>query len=139
MTFYYPYPTPTLNRNFYQSTSYPPWMAQPTYTYKELSEMRYSQQWMAPAMSNGGLSELGLSELNYSQPQWIPTAPTISPTYYPAPMLSPYPLMMTQSTAMYPSMSPSVYPSPSPMSYYQPQTWSPPTQWSPPTSMFRYY
>jgi hypothetical protein len=146
---YYPYPAPNFSRNVYQSTPYPPWMAQPAYSYKGISEMNYSQRWMTqPTVSDGGLSEFGLS--NYAQTKWIQTAPMISPTCYPAPMFAPYPPMMTQPEMGYgqpcpypmmgmgqPVMSPSFYPSASPMSYSQPQTW--PTTQRIGTSMFRYY
>ena len=101
-------------------------MAQPAYSYKGLSEMNYSQ----PVMSDGGLSELGLSEVNYGQPKWIQTAPTISPAYYPAPMLAPYPLMMTQPVMGYGQLS---TPYPLMMSSMPMMT---PMQ---PASMFRYY
>ena len=143
---YYPYPTPNFNRNFYQSTPYPPWMAQPAYSYSGLSEMYNSQRWMTqPAMNDGGLSEF------YYGQKWIQTAPMISPTYYPDSMLNPYPPTMSQPATSYGglsamssmpmmsigqpvTMSPNFYPSPSPMSYYQPQV-----QWFRPTSTFRYY
>ena len=143
---YYPYPTPNFNRNFYQSTPYPPWMAQPAYSYSGLSEMYNSQRWMTqPAMNDGGLSEF------YYGQKWIQTAPMTSPTYCPAPMLNPYPPMMSQPAMSYSqlytmgsmpmmgmgqpmTMSPNFYPSPSPMSYYQPQV-----QWFRPTSTFGYY
>jgi hypothetical protein len=139
---YYPYPTPNFNRNFYQSTPYPPWMAQPAYSYSGLSEMYNSQRWMTqPAMNDGGLSEF------YYGQKWIRTAPMISPTYCPAPMLNQYPLMMSQPAMSYgglsamgsmPMMSPYMSTSPcfsptaSLMNYSQPQ-------WFQPAPMFRYY
>jgi hypothetical protein len=149
---YYPYPTSNFNLKVYQQGPYPPWMAQPAYSSRGLSEIR---QWMAqPAGSDGGLSEFGVSQLNYRQPKSIQTAPIISPTYYPAPMLGPYLPTMIQtamgygqlSTSHQPMMdpmsmmsigqpmimSPSFYTAASPMNYSQPQ-------WFQPASMIRYY
>jgi hypothetical protein len=113
---YYPYYAPNFSPRFYQQGPYPWWMAQPAYSSKGWSG---SRQWTT--MGDGGLSEFGLTGLNYGQPQLIQTGPTVCPTCYPSPMFAPYP-----------SMSPSFYPSAYPMSYSQPQ-------WLQPASMFRYY
>jgi hypothetical protein len=108
---YYPYYAPSFRPRFYQQGAYPRWMAQPTYSYKGLSESR-----QLTTVSDGGLSEFGLSGLNYGQPKLIQTAPTICPTCYPGPMFAPYPSTMIQAA----------------MGYSQPQ-------WFQPASMFRYY
>jgi hypothetical protein len=90
-------------------------------------------------MGDGGLSEFGLTGLNYGQPQLIQTVPTICPTCYPVPMLDLYAPTTIQAAVgygqpptPYPPMSPSFYPAAYPMSYSQPQ-------WFQPASMFRYY
>jgi hypothetical protein len=120
---YYPYPTPYFKQNFYLQGPYPPWMARPAYSSKGLSEMRYRQ----PPVSDGGLSEFGLSGLNYGQRKWIQPAPMISSTYYPMMMTSMPAMIMGQPMIM----SPSFYPAASPMSYSEPQ-------WFQPVSMFTY-
>ena len=130
---YYPYYAPNFSPRFYQQGPYPWWMAQPAYSSKGWSG---SRQWTT--IGDGGLSEFGLTGLNYGQPQLIQTGPTVCPTCYPSPMFDPYPSMIQarmdygQLSAPYPSMSPSFYPSAYPMSYSQPQ-------WLQPASMFRYY
>jgi hypothetical protein len=134
---YYPYPIPNVNQRFYQQGPYPPWMAQPAYSYKGISDVR---QWMPqPAVSDGGLSEFGLYGLNYRQPKLIQTGPAICPTCYTGAMLYPYPPTMVQAatgygqlSTLYPWMSPSFYPAAYPVSYGQPQ-------WLQPARMFRYY
>jgi hypothetical protein len=108
---YYPYYAPSFSERFYQKGPYPRWMAQPTYSYKGLSE---SRQWTT--VSDGGLSEFGLSGLNYGQPKLNQTAPMICPTCYPGPMFASYPSMMIQAA----------------MGHTQPQ-------WFQPAFVFRYY
>jgi hypothetical protein len=134
ITVYYPYPIPNVNQRFYQQGPYPRWMAQPAYSSSGWSE---SRQWTT--LSDGGLSELGLSGLNYRQPKLIQTAPTICPTCYPGPMLYPYPSTIIQAatgygelSTPYPWMSPSFYPAAYPMSYSQ-------EQWLQPAPIPRYY
>ena len=125
---YYPYYAPNFSPKFYQQGPYPRWMAQPAYSSRGWSE---SRQWTT--IGDGGLSEFGLSGLNYGQPKLIQTAPTICPTCYSGPMFDPYPSTMIQAamgygqlSTPYPSMSPSFYPSAYPMSYSQPQWFQPP-------------
>jgi len=124
---YYPYYAPNFSPKFYQQGPYPPWMAQPAYSSKGWSG---SREWTT--MGDGGLSEFGLSGLNYGQPKLIQTSPTICPTCYPGPMFDPYPLTMIQAamgygqlSTPYPSMSPIFYQSAYPMSYGQPQWFQP--------------
>ena len=136
---YYPYPNPNFSPKFYQQGTYPPWMAQPAYSSRGWSG---SRQWrVQPAVSDGGLSEFGLYGLNYGQPKLIQTAPTISPTCYPAPIPTYPPItspmsMMTSLSAENIGqpmiMSRSFCPAAFPMSYGQPQ-------WFQPASMSRYY
>lgn len=104
--FYYPYPTPNFSRKVYLQGPYPPWMAQPAYSYSQLSKMNYNQSWMPQlVVSDGGLSEFGLSGWNYGQRKWIQTDPMIGPTYYPAPMLNPYHQTMIQPAMSYGQLS----------------------------------
>lgn len=114
---YYPYPTPCFNQNFYLQGPYPPWMAHPAYSSKGLSGMH---DWQPP-VSDGGLSEFGVSGLKYGQRKWIQPAPMISSTYYPMMMTSMPAMIMGQPMIM----SSSFCPAASPMSYTGPQRFQP--------------